>query len=305
MISIHVDVDNIWIWEEESGLKVPYSQELMFDQAMPTLLELFERYSIKSTFFIVGKDLHSKFCRDFCVEASQKGHEIANHTTSHPLAVHNLSRREKEYEIRECDELISSTINKKPVGFRAPGYYIDQDMVDVLIKYDYLYDTTVLPGVAVFAMRIFRALNRSFSAEKTFGRNRYLFTSRSVTRLFGEKNKDRFIYEIPISVAPFLRTPIHSTFLYFFGTTYFKTMLSLLDAYSTHIVYLFHAVDALRLPHDEALERNVLPLRQTFERRTELIDLILYSLNELKRPFSTTEQMIAKFDDQLIGRSSV
>ena len=132
-----------------------------------------------------------------------------------------------------------------------------------------------------------------------------MFTSRSVTRLFGEKNKDRFIYEIPISVAPFLRTPIHSTFLYFFGTTYFKTMLSLLDAYSTHIVYLFHAVDALRLPHDEALERNVLPLRQTFERRTELIDLILYSLNELKRPFSTTEQMIAKFDDQLIGRSSV
>ena len=191
MTSVHVDIDNIWIWEEESSLKIPYSQELMFDQALPTLLELFDKYSIKATFFVVGKDLRLESCKNFCLEADKKGHEIANHTTSHPLAVHQLSRREKEYEIRECDELISSTINKKPVGFRAPGYYIDQDMVDILIDCDYLYDTTVLPGVAVFAMRIFRSLNGSISREKTFGRNRYLLASRRVKRMFGRKQKDR------------------------------------------------------------------------------------------------------------------
>lgn len=139
----------------------------------------------------MGKDLRLESCKNFCPEADKKGHEIANHTTSHPLAVHRLSRREKEYEIRECDELISSTINKKPVGFRAPGYYIDQDMVDILIDCDYLYDTAVLPGVAVFAMRIFRSLNGSISREKTFGRNRYLLASRRVKRMFGRKQKDR------------------------------------------------------------------------------------------------------------------
>ena len=244
MISVHVDIDNIWTWED-SSLKIPYSQELMFDQALPTLLELFDKYSIKSTFVVVGRDLRLESCKNFCLEADKKGHEIANHTTSHPLAIDQLSRREKEYEIKECDELIASTINKKPVGFRAPGYYIDQDMVDILIDCDYLYDTTVLPGVAVFAMRLFRSLNGSISKERTFGRNRYLLASRRVKRMFGKKQKDRFIYEIPISVAPFLRTPIHSTFLYLFGTVYFKSVLPLLDACSSQIVYLFHAVDAL------------------------------------------------------------
>jgi len=168
-------------------------------------------------------------------------------------------------------------------------------MVDILIDCDYLYDTTVLPGVAVFAMRIFRSLNGSFSREKTLGRNRYLLASRRVKRMFGKKQKDRFIYEVPISVAPFLRTPIHSTFLYLFGTVYFKSVLPLLDACSSQIVYLFHAVDALRLPSNKALERNVIPLRWAFQKRMDLIDLILHSLKGLKRPIVTTEQMIAGF----------
>ena len=70
MISVHVDIDNIWIWEQDSSLKIPYSQELMFDQALPTLLELFDKYSIKSTFFVVGKDLRLESCKNFCLGGS-------------------------------------------------------------------------------------------------------------------------------------------------------------------------------------------------------------------------------------------
>ena len=143
-------------------------------------------------------------------------------------------------------------------------------------------------------MRFFRFISGSFSKEKTLGRSKCLFATRRVKKVFGSTQRDRFIYEIPVSVVPFFRTPIHSTFLYLFGRRYFKRALSLLDARSSEIVYLFHGVDGLDLQRDGVVERNVVPLRRTFEARVELIELILRSLNGLKRPKVTMEELISR-----------
>lgn len=103
----------------DKGEKVIY---LTFDdgphpEVTQNILELLDRYNIKATFFLIGKNIetHSAVVQQLV----KNGHVIGNHTYSHKV-FDKLSKYEKYNEIEKCSSLISEYQHSKIKLFRPP-----------------------------------------------------------------------------------------------------------------------------------------------------------------------------------------
>jgi peptidoglycan-N-acetylglucosamine deacetylase len=90
----------------------------------PRLLDLFDRYSARVTFFLVGK--YASACPDLVREIAVRGHVLGNHTQTHPNLIF-LSRSRIRQELAQCQEAIVSATRsdlprwmRPPYGFRSP-----------------------------------------------------------------------------------------------------------------------------------------------------------------------------------------
>lgn len=116
----------------------PYSYAAMGRQ----LLDLFNDCKIKATFFCIADQLDDSATLMFFREAVRTGHNIGNHTYSHPdLAV--CSPQEHLNEIEKGHALIVERLGVIPVGYRAPAYFITEDALLRLAELGYRYDTSV------------------------------------------------------------------------------------------------------------------------------------------------------------------
>lgn len=83
----------------------------------PKLLDLLAARHLKATFFVVGQNAadHPEILK----RAVREGHEIANHSWSHP----NLARMSDEAvrrELQKTDDAITAAIGKRPTLLRPP-----------------------------------------------------------------------------------------------------------------------------------------------------------------------------------------
>lgn len=87
------------------------------------ILEILDRCNVKLTFFMVG-DWVDKY-QDYVKKISDAGHEIANHSDTHPH-VNNLSYEQNVEEIKKCTEKIKNITGKDVKLYRGPyGEYND------------------------------------------------------------------------------------------------------------------------------------------------------------------------------------
>lgn len=99
------------------------------------VLDVLKKYDVKATFFIAGK--HANWYPEPLVRASKEGHEIGNHTFTHP-DITNLSSAQIEEEITKCEEILVKLTGKKPALFRPPyGSYRKENLAQIASKYDY------------------------------------------------------------------------------------------------------------------------------------------------------------------------
>ncbi len=106
------------------------------------LLNILKDFRIESTFFI-GVNLKPNLIRSIY----GSGHEIGNHTYTHPTSIFKLTFEEKELEIKSANFCLLDILNEKfkeveIKGFRAPYFYFDLDVVKVLEKMGYLWDSS-------------------------------------------------------------------------------------------------------------------------------------------------------------------
>jgi peptidoglycan/xylan/chitin deacetylase (PgdA/CDA1 family) len=82
----------------------------------PQLLPLLERNGIRATFFLVGR--WARACPELVREIAALGHEIGNHTETHPnLALLSASRI--DHELALCRESIVAALDAAPDAARS------------------------------------------------------------------------------------------------------------------------------------------------------------------------------------------
>ncbi len=108
------------------------------------ILELFEKYEIKATFFTLGY-IAEKF-PDLIKEIDNRGHEIASHSYAH-LDIRKTTKEEFENDLKKSLEILEKITGKKVLGFRAPYFSIDKKSfwaMEILSKY-FKYDSSIFP----------------------------------------------------------------------------------------------------------------------------------------------------------------
>lgn len=291
MILLHVDVDNLWVYEKEFNIKINKDKEYIYSQALPVLLNLLKKSQSKATFMIIGQDLKLKACLTFCKKVLSQGHEIANHSFDHPISFGTMSYEQKKQQIVKTHQRITKICGKKPVGFRGPGYYQDKEIITILQKLNYQYDASVIPGFSQILMSAYAFIRGGQNRYKTFGRLNYILNQEHPYIVKGI-HQNKKLLELPISVLPFLRFPLHTTFAYFLGIRYRQLILSFLKSKPKYVLYLFHAIDFVDL-HQQYANHPVIPLRYTFNERVSFIQNILDILVQTNNgPLKTTRDSI-------------
>lgn len=85
------------------------------------ILDLLAEYGAKATFFVIGQNL--KLYGRATARAVEEGHEIGNHTYSHPVLSH-VAEEALVREIEATGALIKAVTGVSPTLFRPPeGYY--------------------------------------------------------------------------------------------------------------------------------------------------------------------------------------
>jgi len=83
----------------------------------PKLLDLLAAHHIKATFFVIGENVAEH--PEIIARAAREGHEIANHSWSHP----NLGKMSDESvrrQLQQTDDAIKNATGKRPTLMRPP-----------------------------------------------------------------------------------------------------------------------------------------------------------------------------------------
>lgn len=98
------------------------------------ILDILDKYNIKATFFVIG--INVKNYPDAMANVIKRGHEIGNHTFSHPH-VSCLNPGTLKSEVEQCESTVYELTDHKTKLFRPPEGFIDADVRTVLRDLDY------------------------------------------------------------------------------------------------------------------------------------------------------------------------
>lgn len=99
------------------------------DDKTEFILETLNKYNIKATFFLCG--FWAEKYPDIVKRIDAEGHQIGNHTATHPH-MNKLSSQQILDELKKYDDILESIIGKRSTLFRAPyGEYNDNVITTV------------------------------------------------------------------------------------------------------------------------------------------------------------------------------
>jgi hypothetical protein len=263
--TVQVDVDELWVYYESIGLKPPApSPAPVYGQGVLRLLDLFERFGIRATFFICGRDLPEQ--AGPVAAMVDRGHEVANHSTEHRVGFARLGLQEKRADIAEAHRRILQASGQVPVGFKSPGFSFHADQLLVLRELGYLYDSSLLPTPYAVPMRGLQRILSGGQVDPTqYGRTAHgraalhpyypdpEMPHRSHRPAAADGPSHPGLWEAPVTTVPWLRVPMHSTFVLTAGRWLFDLGLALVRAGGVPINYLLHAADVVDPVGDPAL----------------------------------------------------
>jgi polysaccharide deacetylase family protein (PEP-CTERM system associated) len=119
--------------------------DLHVEENINRLLELFSKYGIVCTFFVLG--WIAEKCPEVIKTVARAGHEISTHGYAH-LIVKDLTPRQFEDDLVKSIKAIKKCVNTEIKGFRAPSFSVSIDKLwifEILAKHGIKYDSSIFP----------------------------------------------------------------------------------------------------------------------------------------------------------------
>lgn len=178
---------------EDTGIKV-------WKEGLPMLLDLYDKYDIKATFFYIAN--FAKQHPEIIKIVQERGHEIACHglTHQHDKAFDVMSFEEQLEHLTIAKKILEDIAGEEVVSFRAPALRVNFDTPRVLMEAGFKYDSSVAPQ----RMDMFMSLG-SRNKLQWFGASRTPYKA-SETNL--ARKGQSSIVEVPVSsfVFPYIGT---------------------------------------------------------------------------------------------------
>lgn len=176
--------------------------EYVLNQGMPRLLDLYDKYGVKATFFFTG---HIATLYPQVVKmAYERGHEVGSHGITHEVsqAFDVLTPDEQLSHLRQSKQILEGIIGDEVISFRAPAARVDEKFPQIMKEAGFKVDSSV----ASQRLDMFF----SFGALKklhwiTAPRKAYLVNEENIF-----KKGDSEVMEVPISAMGF---PYIGTFM--------------------------------------------------------------------------------------------
>ncbi|MCP4267531.1 MAG: DUF3473 domain-containing protein [Candidatus Brocadiaceae bacterium] len=178
-ILITVDLED-WFQVENFKNSIPFSEwdtkEFRFEKNTRSLLEIFEKYKIKATFFILG--WNAERVPELVREIHSQGHEIASHGYNHDLCT-DMTTEDIREDLQKSKDILEDITGSPVYGYRAPSFSITENTISLLKEIGYTYDSSY----------------NNFSLNHRHGT---FDLSQYVKKSFAYKDSDGF-WELPVS----------------------------------------------------------------------------------------------------------
>jgi len=117
--------------------------EYVLKQGMPRLLDLYDKYGVKATFFYTGHI--AKLYPDVVRMAHERGHEVGSHGLTHEVskAFDVLSPEEQLSHLKQSKQILEDIIGEEVVSFRAPAARVDKKFPLIMQEAGFKVDSSV------------------------------------------------------------------------------------------------------------------------------------------------------------------
>lgn len=94
------------------------------------MLNVLKKHGVKASFFVIGNNINKESAK-IMQRAHQEGHDIENHSLSHP-SMPQLTADSIKSEVEQTSKLIEHYVGDRPQFFRPPYIAVDQKMFDCI-----------------------------------------------------------------------------------------------------------------------------------------------------------------------------
>jgi peptidoglycan/xylan/chitin deacetylase (PgdA/CDA1 family) len=141
MLTFDLDAETMWTGRDpaNAGRPILMSQGAYGWKVGTTrILDLLERYSIRSTFFVPGVVIEQRPA--LIDDILRRGHELSHHSWSHRWIV-NLSPEEEREEMEKGYRIIERASGRPPAGWRSPAAEFSPITMGLLREYGFSYSS--------------------------------------------------------------------------------------------------------------------------------------------------------------------
>lgn len=117
--------------------------EYVLNQGMPRLLDLYDQYGVKATFFYTGHI--AKLYPEVVKMAYDRGHEVGSHGLTHEVsqAFDVLTPEQQLDHLHQSKQILEDIIGDEVVSFRAPAARIDERFPMIMKEAGFKVDSSV------------------------------------------------------------------------------------------------------------------------------------------------------------------
>jgi hypothetical protein len=219
--------------------------KIVLEQGMPRLLDLYDKYNVKTTFFYTS--YIAKLYPEVVRMAHERGHEVASHGYSHLVknAFDVLSDDKINEHLYKSKDILQQLIGEEVISFRAPALRIRKDFAKYLLQNGYKIDSSV----ASQRIDMFMSFGAKHKLNWLYANRSIYFTSEK--NIFKKGESD--LLEIPVTsiLIPYIGTLMRISPLMFKSLRPFILLEKTL--FNRHVNLLTHPNEFI----DEIIDSNV------------------------------------------------
>lgn len=265
LLSVSVDLDGLEHYLAIHGLEDRVARRSdIYTVALPRFCELFDALGIRATFFAIGESLEDPASAAALRRAADAGHEIGNHTYGHHYDLVRLDDASLASEIQRGHDAVEDASGVPCLGFRAPGYNVDERVLAECRTRGYRYDSSVFPSYPYWVAKagVMGALRLAgHRSRASLGSPKVLLAPlhpyvpagddyrRSAPRL-DRGGEGGPLWELPITLIPGLRFPFIGTWICLWSDRLFDVAFAAVRRSTRFVNLELHGIELLGLVED-------------------------------------------------------